>query len=276
MATGGACGICTVAGAGAAAAPENSMLESCSWRRAVCCLSASVSRSVEGGAGGGGTTAGEADLASKRESRFETDAVAGTAGLLAGSRMEACASDARGESKSADSGATVFTGAGFTEDCGVADTGAAGPTGTTDGSGIVEGGYSGASGSKDVDNVEESGATGAAGFCATGSASFGAGGIDNFASASFGSASFTTEIGTAGFAARVLGVPLPFAPEAATLGATGWGIAGEPLAKNELTAAGEGASGCWPPPRRSLGKRMPQKPTTDSVNSSSTYPLTLR
>jgi len=49
--------------------------------------------------GGGGTTAGEADLASKRESRFETDAVAGAAGVLAGSRMEACASDARGESR---------------------------------------------------------------------------------------------------------------------------------------------------------------------------------
>ena len=35
-------------------------------------------------------------------------------------------------------------------------------------------------------------------------------------------------------------------------------------------AAGDGA------PMRSLGKRIPQKPTTDSVNSSSTYPLTLR
>src|SRR6267378_3675453 len=251
MATGCACGICTLAGADAAAAPENSMLESCSWRRAVCCLSASVSRSVEGGAGGGGTTAGEADLASKRESRFETDAVAGAAGVLAGSRMEACASDARGESKSADSGAAGFTGAGFTENCGAADAGATGATGTTGGGGVVDGRYSGASGSKDVDKAEESGATGAAGFC-------------------------TTEIGTTGFAARVLGVPLPFAPEAATLGATGWGIAGEPLAKNALPVAGAGASGCVPPPRRSLGKRMPQKPTTDSVNSSSTYPLTLR
>src|SRR6267143_649517 len=211
MTTGGACGTCTVAGAGAAAAPENSMLESCSWRRAVCCLSASVSGAAEGGAGGGGTIAGEADLTSKRESRFETDAVAGTPEVLAGSRMEACASDARGESKSADSGGTGFAGAGFTENCGAADTGA---TGTTGGGGMVEGGYSGASGSKVADKVEESGATGAAGFCGTGSATFGAVGIDNFASASFGSASFTTEIGTAGFAARVLGVPLPLAPEA--------------------------------------------------------------
>src|SRR5258707_1246606 len=238
----------------------------CSARRAVCCLGASVSGAAEGGAGGGGTIAGEADLTSKRESRFETDAVAGTPEVLAGSRMEACASDARGESKSADSGGTGFAGAGFTENCGAADTGA---TGTTGGGGMVEGGYSGASGSKVADKVEESGATGAAGFCGTGSATFGAVGTDNVAAASFGSASFTTEIGTAGFAARVLGVPLPFAPEAATLGPTGWVIAGEPLAKNELTAAGEGASGCWPPPRRSLGKRMPQKPTTDSVNSSS-------
>src|SRR5260370_13278887 len=126
---------------------------------------------------------------------------------------------------------------------------------------MVEGGYSGASGSKVADKVEESGATGAADFCGTGSATFGAVGIDNFASASFGSASFTTEIGTAGFAARGLGVPLPFAPEAATLGATGWGNAGEPLAKNELTGAWERASGWWPPPRRSPWKRKPQKPT---------------
>src|SRR5258707_12055319 len=214
MTTGGACGTCTVAGAGAAAAPENSMLESCSWRRAVCCLSASVSGAAEGGAGGGGTIAGEADLTSKRESRFETDAVAGTPEVLAGSRMEACASDARGESKSADSGAAGFTGAGFTENCGAADTGATGTTGTaggggvvdgrysgasgskdagatgatgtTGGGGVVDGKYSGASGSKDVDQAEESGATGAAGVC-------------------------TTEIGTTGFAATVLGVPLPFA-----------------------------------------------------------------
>src|SRR5260370_41424391 len=125
---------------------------------------------------------------------------------------------------------------------------------------MVEGGYSGASGSKVADKVEESGATGAADFCGTGSATFGAVGIDNFASASFGSASFTTEIGTAGFAARVLGVPLPFAPEAATLGATGWGIAGEPPAKNELPAARGGPPGSSAPPPPSLRKRLPPKP----------------
>jgi len=184
-------------------------------------------RAAEGGAGGGGTTAGEADLASKRESRFETDVVAGAAGVLAGSRMEACASDARANQKSADSGAAGFTGAGFTEKlrCGGRrrnrrnrdDRRRRRSRWTIQRSFRIEGRrrnrrnrddrrrrrsrwkYSGASGSKDVDKAEETGATGAAGFC-------------------------TTEIGTTGFAARVLGVPLPFAPEAATLGATGWGI----------------------------------------------------
>src|SRR5712664_4889276 len=131
-------------------------------------------------------------------------------------------------------------------------TGAAGRSGTTGGGSVAEASFKGASGSKDVVKVEESGATGATGFCTTGSSTFGAAGMTIFASAGFGSASLTTETGTAGFAAMTPGVT--FAAGASTLGATG----------------------CGPEPIRSPGKRMPQKPTTDSVNSSSTYPLTLR
>ncbi len=158
--------------------------------------------------------------------------------------MEACTSGARGESKIMDADGTGFKGAEFTENSGVADTGA---TGTTGSRGVVERRLSEASGSKEVDNMEESGATGATGFCTRGSSTFGAAGIINFDSESFDSASRTTETGTAGFAATTLRVTF-----------------------------GAGAAGCATEPRRSPGKRMPQKPTTDSVNSSSTYPLTLR
>ena len=62
------------------------------------------------------------------------------------------------------------------------------------------------------------------------------------------------ESGATGFADTPPEVP--FAAGASTVSATGCGIAGAPVS---------GAA-----PRRSLGKRMPQKPTTDSVNSSST------
>jgi len=58
--------------------------------------------------------------------------------------------------------------------------------------------------------------------------------------------------GATGFADTTLEVS--FAAGASTVSAAGCGIAGV-----------SGAA-----PRRSLGKRMPQKPTTDSVNSSST------
>jgi len=151
--------------------------------------------------------------------------------------MEACSSDARGESKRVDAGGTGFAGAEFNANSREADTGVAGTTGITDAIGAAEAGFSGAPGSKDVERVEESGATGATGF-----------------------ADATLEV--------------PFAAGASTVNATGCGIAGEPLADDGLTGAGAPVSGAAP--RRSLGKRMPQKPTTDSVNSSSTYPLRLR
>src|SRR5260370_1054945 len=188
--------------------------------------------------------------------------------------MEACTSEARGESKSTDAGATGCTGAGVTVNSGVAETGATSTAGTTDSRGAVERRLSGASGSKDLDNVEDSRGTGATGFCTRGSSTFGAGGITGFAWASFGSAFFKTEAGIAGFAVTTPGAA--FATGASTLGATGRGIAGEPLADDEVTASGAGAPCCGTEPMRSPGKRMPQKPTTGSVNSSSTYPLTFR
>src|SRR5438309_2002410 len=90
---------------------------------------------------------------------------------------------------------------------------------------------SGASGSKDEDNVEESGATGATGFCGRRSSSFGAAGIVDFVSASFGAGSFAAETGTTGFAGRTLGVTF---------------------------ATGADVACCGAEPIRSPGKRMPQ------------------
>src|SRR6266852_6365577 len=82
-------------------------------------------------------------------------------GVVAGSRKEAWASEARGESKSTDWDATGFTGARITGTSGMVLIGATGRTGTTGRSGVAEGKLSGASGSKDEDKVDERGATGA-------------------------------------------------------------------------------------------------------------------
>src|SRR6266849_56996 len=243
ISTGCACGIFTETVAGSAGAPEKSMLESCSWRRAVCCLSVSVSVSAQSCTAGGGAAAGSAGLASKRESRFATGVVSGP-GVLAGSRKEAWASEARGESKSTDSDATGFTRAGITGTSGMVFTGATGRTGTTGGGGVAEGNFRGTYGSKDVNKVEESGATGATGFCGKGSSTLGTSGsgvtetagMTNLGSASFGCASLTTETGAAGFGAMTLGEA--FTAGASTLVTTGRGIIGEPLAEDELSATG--------------------------------------
>src|SRR5260370_7363286 len=90
-------------------------------------MGGAVSGAEGWGGEGGGTAAGTAGLASKRERRFETDGVNGTAGDLAGSRMEACASDARGESKSKDAGSPGFTGPELALNSAVSTTGAPGP-----------------------------------------------------------------------------------------------------------------------------------------------------
>ncbi|PYU37847.1 MAG: hypothetical protein DMG53_27570 [Acidobacteria bacterium] len=153
----------------------------------------------------------------------------------------------RGESKSVNADGTDFAGAEFTVSSTVPDTGAAGTIGIMGATGVVT--------------------FGAGSIWPTGAV-----GITDFASKNFGSRSFSRETGTAGVAAATLGVT--FAAGAATLSATGCGIAGESLAEDEPDGAG--APGCGAELIRSPGKRMPQKPTTDSVNSSSTYPLTLR
>src|SRR5260370_26307315 len=126
--------------------------------------------------------------------------------------MEGCASDARGESKSTDAGSPGFTGAEFAVNSAVVDTGAAGTTGTAGASGVAEGKFSGAPGSKDVDNAEESSATGATGFWTMGSVTFGAGRITDFASATLGPPSLTTETESAGLAAGILGTMFTAGP----------------------------------------------------------------
>src|SRR5260370_16580295 len=115
--------------------------------------------------------------------------------------MEACTSEARGESKSTDAGATGCTGAGVTVNSGVAETGATSTAGTTDSRGAVERRLSGASGSKDVDNVEDSRGTGATGFFTRGSSTFGAGGLTAFPLPPSASAFFQTQAPLPAFAA---------------------------------------------------------------------------
>ena len=72
-----------------------------------------------------------------------------------------------------------------------------------------------------------------------------------------------TGAGDEGFTATVL--ELPFAAGCSTFCASGRAGATEPF-----PAAGVSGAACGPGPIRSLGKRMPQKPTAGSVNSNST------
>src|SRR5439155_20090906 len=230
MITGDARGICTETVSGASGSPENVMFESCSWRRAVCFLSVSVSVSTQIWTAGGGSTSGTAGLPSKSASRFVTVDTTGAAGALAGSRKEACTSEARGESMS--TGALGCAGAEFTDGSGTRETGTAGTTGTTGGGGGVVRALSGASGSKDDDNVEESGATSATGFCGSKSSGLVTAGITVFVSDGCGAAFLTAETGRTGFAGRTLGVTL---------------------------SGGVGVACCGAELIRSSGKRMPQK-----------------
>src|SRR5438552_5929614 len=249
LATGGAFGIFTETVSRAFASSENIMFESCSWRRAVCFLSVSVSVSTQIWTAGGGSTSGTDGLPSKSASRFVTVDTTGAAGALAGSRKEACTSEARGESMS--TGALGCAGAEFTDGSGTGETGTASTTGTTGGGGGVVRTLSGASGSKDEDSVDESGATGATGFCGSKSSGLVTAGITVFVSDGFGAASLTAtaETGTTGFAGRTLGVTL---------------------------TGGAGVTCCGAEPIRSPGKRIPKKQNTDTVNSSSTLQLTTR
>src|SRR6266478_5538092 len=177
----------------------NSKLESCSCKRAVCCLSSAVcgsaaARGANGSGGGGSTKPG-----SGSSDKLLTSTIGGAA--------EACAEGAK-----------------------------------------MEAGASGC---------------GAAGISITD-----AGGATILDSENFGSMSLATTAGTAGTDSKILRAP--FAGGGTRTGATGRGATGTPPAIGEPTA-GEGVrEDCEGAPMRSPGKRMPQKPTTDSVNSSST------
>ncbi len=110
------------------------------------------------------------------------------------------------------------------------------------------------------------GATGDVGRDATG-----ASGATNFGATTFASTLVLTGAGAAGFAAPLLGAL--FAEGSPILGAAARAATCEPFEAAGRTAAGVG----WgAEPIRSLGKRIPQKPTAGSVNSNSTYPLMFR
>src|SRR5260370_7256637 len=95
---------------------------------------------------------GSAALGSKRESRFEIEFVSGPSGVLAGSRKEAWASDARGESKSTGSDAFGIAGAGSVGNSAMELRGAPGRTGTTGGGTLAEGRFNTASSPHDQHN----------------------------------------------------------------------------------------------------------------------------
>src|SRR5277367_425583 len=122
----------------------------------------------------------------------------------------------------------------------------------------------------ELEDFEMNGTLGAAfGLAAWRSGSVAAGGADGvLVSLSAGEAATgaTVTAGTTGGGAgTAAGI---FA--GAEFGAAATGAAGEPLAGAAFTLAEAGAEGMPAVATRSLGKRMPQKPTTGSVNSSST------
>src|SRR5712664_3186429 len=210
----------------------NSKLESCSCKRAVCFLSSSVcvSAAARGASGSGG--GGSTKLGSGSSDKLFTSTTGGAAEACAeGAKMEACASGVRGKSNVEEMGPAGLRG-----------------TASTWSSGTSEAGVSG---------------FGAAGISITD-----AGGATILDSENFGSMSLATTAGTAGTDSKILRAP--FAGGGTRTGATGRGATGTPPAIGEPTA-GEGVrEDCEGAPMRSPGKRMPQKPTTDSVNSSST------
>src|SRR4029077_18845128 len=147
---------------------ENSKLESCSCKRAVCCFSASVSGTLAIGDGGGGTTSGVNGFASNSAGAIVALTVrGGTTNAFGGSRNEACDSDTRGESNVTGTGVSSFSSGGLNLISGIVVTGAIGVTGTAGTNGVTVGKLSGAAGSKDEDREELSRAVGATSFCST-------------------------------------------------------------------------------------------------------------
>src|SRR6267142_2044570 len=214
-------------------------LESCSCKRAVCCLSSSVCESTTArgasGSGGGGST----KLGSGSSDKLLTSTTGGAPEACAeGAKMEACASGVRGKSNVEEMGPAGLRGTASTWSSGMSEAGVAGTS-----------------------------EAGASGFGAAGISITDAGGATILDSENFGSMSLATTAGTAGTDSILRA---PFAGGGTRTGATGRGATGTPPAIGEPTA-GEGVrEDCEGAPMRSPGKRMPQKPTTDSVNSSST------
>src|SRR6267143_1873189 len=209
-----------------------SKLESCSCKRAVCCLSASVCGSAAAGEGRTKLGSGAADI-------LVTSTTGSAAGsCVEGAKMEAGASGVRGKSNVEETGPTGLTGTAFTGSSGMSE---AGVSGTSE--------------------------TGAFDFGAAGISVKEAGGAIDLDSESFGSAFLAMPAEAAGLEANVLGTP--FAGGGTTTGATGRSATGAAVT-GEPSAGGELTGDCGADPMRSPGKRMPQKPTTDSVNSSST------
>jgi hypothetical protein len=103
---------------------------------------------------------------------------------------------------------------------------------------------------------------GVAGTCETGGSSFGATGI------SVTGVGDAMKAGAAGLDSKILGAA--FADGGTTTGETGRGTTATPVEAGEPTAGSGVIVDCGGAPRRSLGKRIPQKPMTDSVNSNST------
>src|SRR6267143_7105451 len=97
-----------------------SKLESCSCKRAVCCLSASVCGSAAAGGGRTKLGSGAADI-------LITSTTGSAAGAcVEGAKMEACASGVRGKSNVEETGPAGLTGTAFTGSSGRSEAGVAG------------------------------------------------------------------------------------------------------------------------------------------------------
>src|SRR5467141_2940234 len=105
----------------------NSKLESCSCKRAVCCLSSAVcgpaaARGASGSGGGGSTK-----LGSGSSDKLLTSTTGGAAEACAdGAKMEACASGVRGKSNVEEMGPAGLRGTASTWSSGMSEAGASG------------------------------------------------------------------------------------------------------------------------------------------------------
>src|SRR5262249_46255137 len=125
-----------------------------------------------------------------------------------------------------------------------------------------------------VEDKSGTSAAGVAGTFAPGASAFGrisvtvAGGGESLGSEGVGLRMPATGAGGVGLVSKMVG-DAPTAGGSA-LGTTGRGVIAVTRATGEPTPGGAGTEGGDADPMRSPGNRMPQKPTMDSVNSSST------